>query len=235
MNPLQAHDFSRLARVDRLIGVDEAGRGCLAGPVFAAACLVQPELFEDPEALQGSSGVNDSKKLSARSRESLYGILLALRGEGLLDLVVAEASVVEIDQLNILGATRLAMRRALEQVESNGEGWALPATAACGPLFDADRAERAAVCLLVDGRPLRPFAYEHEALVKGDGKSLAIAAAGIAAKVERDRRMGELAKRHPEYGFDRHCGYATGAHREAIRRYGPCPEHRPLFLRKILS
>jgi ribonuclease HII len=232
MNSLQAHDSRLLEeRAGRLIGVDEAGRGCLAGPVFAAACLIEPGLFKDSDALSKTGGVNDSKKLSAQKRESVYADLLILRDLGWLDLAVAEASVSEIEDLNILGATRLAMQRAIEQIQSAGEGWELPLIESSGPLFSRSSAS---VCLLVDGRPLRPFPYEHEALVKGDGKSLAIAAAGIAAKVERDRCMCDLAKRYPNYGFDRHSGYGTRLHRETIKRHGACPDHRRLFLRKIV-
>ena len=232
MNPLQAHDHSRLEGRSCLLGVDEAGRGCLAGPVVAAACLVKPDLFLDTAALKKTSRVNDSKKLSAEARSLIFSDLKELAQSGLLELAVAQASVMEIDDLNILGATRLAMRRALERLESRGEGWALPKIGVSGPLFGE---EVATVCLLVDGRPLRPFPYTHEALVKGDGKSLAIAAAGIAAKVERDRQMVILAKRYTAYGFAVHKGYGTKVHREALKRHGPCPEHRRLFLRKILS
>lgn len=232
MNPLQAHDRSLLQEgARRLIGVDEAGRGCLAGPVFAAACLVDSELFTHSDALVKTFEVNDCKKLSAQKRESVYADLLALCKPGFLDLAVAEASVAEIEELNILGATRLAMQRAMEQIQSGGDGWGLPAVEASGPLFCTGSAS---VVILVDGRPLRPFPYEHEALVKGDAKSLAIAAAGIAAKVERDRRMSRLAKQYPEYGFELHNGYGTRVHREAIRRHGACPDHRRLFLRKIV-
>ena len=232
MNALQAHDCSLLKKgASHLIGVDEAGRGCLAGPVFAAACLIEPNLFKDSHAMGLTSEVNDSKKLSAQKRGSVYTDLRALQDQGLLQLAVAEASVSEIEKLNILGATRLAMQRAVEEIELKGEGWKLPLAETDGPLFAS---ESRSVCLLVDGRPLKPFPYAHDALVKGDGKSLAIAAAGIAAKVVRDRRMAELASRYPQFGFNRHKGYATEVHREAIRKHGACPEHRRLFMRKIL-
>ena len=123
MNPLQAHDHSRLEGRSCLLGVDEAGRGCLAGPVVAAACLVKPDLFLDTAALKKTSRVNDSKKLSAEARSLIFCDLKELAQSGLLELAVAQASVMEIDDLNILGATRLAMRRALERLESRGGGW----------------------------------------------------------------------------------------------------------------
>ncbi|MGC6456161.1 MAG: ribonuclease HII [Coraliomargaritaceae bacterium] len=233
MNALQTHDCSLLKeRANHLIGVDEAGRGCLAGPVFAAACLIELNLFKDSQAVELTSEVNDSKQLSAQKRESVYAHLLLLRRSRLLHFAVAEASVAEIEALNVLGATRLAMQRAVEKIESQGDGWKLPPAETGGPLFTT---ESSSVCLLVDGRPLRPFPYAHEGVVKGDAKSLAIAAAGIAAKVERDRRMGELASNYPQFGFDRHKGYGTLVHREEIAKHGASPEHRRLFLRKILS
>ena len=231
MNPLQAHDHGFLSGVNHLVGIDEAGRGCLAGPVMAAACCIDQNFFRDSISLEKSSLINDSKKLDFAAREALYQCLMDLSGDNRIRLAVAEASVVEIARLNILGATRLAMQRAVEALPPHGKDWHLPAVESEGPLFQASPE----ICLLVDGLPLRPFPYAHQALVKGDGKSLAIAAASIAAKVVRDRRMRALGERFPQYGFEQHKGYATTAHRESIRTHGPCPEHRSLFLRKILS
>ena len=110
----------------------------LLGPVLAAACLIDSELFTHSDALDKTNGVNDSKKLSAQKRESVYADLLALRELGLLDLAVAEASVAEIEELNILGATRLAMQRAMEQIQSGGDGWGLPAVRPAGLYFVLD-------------------------------------------------------------------------------------------------
>lgn len=230
MNSLQAYDAERLGESNFLIGVDEAGRGCLAGPVVAGACIVTNELFNSKDALELSSHINDSKQLSAEAREKQFDILKQLQAEGLIDFAVAEGSVEEIAERNILGATRLAMQRALEEVASRADKWTLPHLAADDPLFQASED----VKLIVDGRPLKPFPYAHEGVVKGDGKSLSIAMASIAAKVSRDRTMAGLDKDYPEYGFAKHKGYGTAAHRAALKAHGATPIHRELFLRKVL-
>ncbi|MGB0257632.1 MAG: ribonuclease HII [Coraliomargarita sp.] len=230
MNDLQQHDSELLTDAGWLVGIDEAGRGPLAGPVVAGACVLSGRFFESTEAVERSGLINDSKQLSEASREAQFALLCELREEGLLDFETALGSVEEIAELNILGATRLAMRRAVEAIAGRAAGWCLPELAASGPLF-ADNSVR----LIVDGRPLKPFPYVHEGLVKGDGKSLAIAMASVAAKVVRDREMQRLAEQHPQYGFDGHKGYGTKAHREALLEHGPSPVHRALFLRKILA
>ena len=194
-----ACDFSReralRARGFLLVaGIDEAGRGPLAGPVVAAAVILPDDFALD--------GLNDSKKVSAAKREKLYAILTATAE---IVWAVAEATVEEIDRLNILRATYLAMARAVE---------ALPRK--------PDHA-------LVDGLPVRGLPVEHTALVEGDSLSLSIAAASIVAKVTRDRLMVELDARHPQYGFARHKGYGVREHLEALRNHGPCPAHRRTF------
>ena len=231
MNYLQQHDFDYLANCDHLIGVDEAGRGCLAGPVTAGACVLSASLFDGSEALDQSALINDSKQLSAEAREAQYEVLVSLKTEGLIDFAVAEGSVQEIAEFNILGATRLAMQRALETLASRATDWALPHLAAEDPLFQSV----SGVKLIVDGRPLKPFPYAHEGIVKGDGRSLAIAMASIAAKVTRDQTMSEFDKLYPEYGFGQHKGYGTAAHRSALKEHGPTSIHRELFLRKVLQ
>lgn len=230
LNALQQHDADLLADCDWLIGVDEAGRGALAGPVVAGACLVAKSFFQSSEALELSAAVNDSKQLSAEAREEYFRRIEGLREAGLLDFAVAAASVCEIAERNILGATRLAMRRAVETLAGRASGWVLPEFASDGPLFS----DPPAVKLIVDGRPLKPFPYTHNGIVKGDGKSLSIAIASIAAKVSRDRELIRLAADYPDYGFDGHKGYATLRHRRAILARGPTPVHRELFLRKTL-
>jgi ribonuclease HII len=231
MNLLQSHDYEQLAAYEWLIGVDEAGRGCLAGPVTAAACLLGRKFFTSAEAVELSSAINDSKQLSANVRTTQFAVINNLRDQGLLDFEVASSSVEEIEALNILGATRLAMRRAVEGLAIRASGLELPTSATEGPLFPA--ASR--LCILVDGRPLKPFPYAHTGLIKGDGKSLAIAIASIAAKVVRDREMNKLAEVYPEYFFEKHKGYGTALHRAALRKHGVLTIHRKLFLRKILS
>ena len=231
MNSLQAYDRDWLSDYSRLIGIDEAGRGCLAGPVVGGACVFSQKLFESPDALVQSALINDSKQLSAESRESQFTVLESLRAEGLIDFAVASGSVAEIAEHNILGATRLAMQRAIEQLAQQADEWSLPHVAAADPLFKA----ASEVKLIVDGRPLKPFPYAHEGVIKGDGKSLSIAMASIAAKVTRDREMLRLAEKYPVYGFSQHKGYGTAAHRAALIKHGASPIHRDLFLRKVLD
>lgn len=230
MNSLQEHDAALLVGHKWLIGIDEAGRGALAGPVVAGACLLAKSFFHSSEALELSAAVNDSKQLSAEAREGHFEQIESFRQAGLLDYAVGAASVREIAKYNILGATRLAMRRAAETLAARARGWTLPELAADGPLFN----DLSPVKLIVDGRPLKPFPYTHCGIIKGDGKSLSIAIASIAAKVSRDRELIRLAGDYPDYGFDGHKGYATLGHRRAILAHGATPVHRELFLRKIL-
>ena len=180
-----------------LCGVDEAGRGPLAGPVCAAAVIL-PQGIELP-------GLNDSKKLSEKQRDALYDEIIQVA----VTYGVAFATVEEIEELNILGATFLAMRRAVEQLE------VMPALA------------------LVDGNRDPALAIPTETVVKGDGKCADIAAASILAKVTRDRYMYQMAEQYPQYGFEKHKGYGTKAHYAAIREFGPSPIHRPSFLKKM--
>lgn len=231
MNALQMHDAAQLLEVDWLIGIDEAGRGCLAGPVTAGVCVLTRDFFDSSDAIALSAAINDSKQLTATARADQLTIIEQLRDQGLLDFEVASGSVEEIAELNILGATRLAMQRAVEGLAARADRWELPMMALDGPLFES----AGGVGIIVDGRPLKPFPYTHTGIVKGDGKSLAIAMASIAAKVSRDRAMLELAKTYPEYGFEQHKGYGTAMHRAALHAHGATPIHRELFLRKVLG
>lgn len=231
MNSLQTYDRDWLSKYHRLIGIDEAGRGCLAGPVVAAACVLSQKFFESPDALVQSALINDSKQLSSASRESQFAVLESLRAEGLIDFAVASGSVADISERNILGATRLAMQRAIEQLAQYTDEWSLPHMAAAEPLFES----ASNVKVIVDGRPLKPFLYAHEGVIKGDEKSLSIAMASIAAKVTRDREMLRLDEKYPVYGFAQHKGYGTAAHRAALIKHGASPIHRDLFLRKVLG
>lgn len=178
----------------RIAGVDEAGRGPLAGPV-AAAAVILPSGFACP-------GLNDSKKLSAAKRELLYD---RLTGDPSVVWAVATADHEEIDRLNILRATHLAMRRAVEALD--------PPPDHC----------------LIDGLPVRGFPFPHDAIVKGDGLSLSIAAASVIAKVTRDRLMREIDREFPQFGFAQHQGYGTKCHLDALRIHGPCRHHRRSF------
>ena len=176
-----------------LAGVDEAGRGPLAGPVVAAAVIL--------DELRPIKGLNDSKKLSARQREKLYDEIRAKA----LCCSIAQASVEEIDRLNILQATMLAMKRAVEGLRLK------PAK------------------VLVDGNRLPTLDVLAEAIVKGDATVPAISAASILAKVTRDRWCAELDAQHPEYGFASHKGYGTAEHLAALQAHGACPQHRKTF------
>lgn len=183
-----------LLRLDGLIcGVDEAGRGPLAGPVVAAAVILDPN--------NPVEGLDDSKKLSAKRRERLQ-IEICSKA---VAWAVAEASVEEIDAFNILQASMLAMQRAVEAL-------AIPPSSA-----------------LIDGNRCPKLACEAEAVVGGDGKIEAIAAASILAKTARDAGMHELHQTYPQYGFDRHMGYPTARHLQALREHGPSPVHRRSF------
>ena len=188
-------DLRKRSESIRIIcGTDEAGRGPLAGPVAAGACIL-PEGYV-PE------GLDDSKKLTEKKREALYAQIT----ENALAWGIGLASAAEIDEINILNASLLAMRRAI---------------AAMGATPDL---------VLVDGSVNRGFDIRAEAVIGGDAKSPSIAAASILAKVTRDRIMAELDGKYPEYGFAKHKGYPTPAHKLAVYEFGPCPEHRKSFL-----
>ena len=178
-------------------GVDEAGRGPLAGPVCAAACIL-------PRGLQ-IEGLNDSKKLTEKRRAALYDVI----AEKAVSYGIAFATVEEIEELNILGATYLAMNRAIAQLTVTPE------------------------LALIDGNRNAGIGYPSRTVIHGDALCADIAAASILAKVTRDRLMLELAKDYPQYGFEKHKGYGTKAHYAAIREYGPSPVHRPSFLKKL--
>ncbi len=180
-----------------ICGIDEAGRGPLAGPVYAAAVILPPDL-EMP-------GLNDSKKLSEKKREELFDIITA----NAVAYGIGTASAKEIDEINILQATFLAMKRAID---------ALP--------VKADYA-------LIAGNRLPPLSIKAQTIIKGDAKSPSIAAASILAKVSRDRYMYELDKLLPEYRFAKHKGYGTALHYECIEKYGISEHHRLSFLKKI--
>jgi ribonuclease HII len=175
-------------------GVDEAGRGPLAGPV-AAAAVVLPSRYRCP-------GLDDSKKLSPAKREDIHTRLIENQK---VRWAVAFAEVDEIDAINILRATHLAMRRAVEKLE-----------------IEIDHC-------LIDGLPVPAFPWSHDGVVRGDGLSLSIAAASVIAKVTRDRWMREAAQEFPQYGFERHQGYGTPGHLAALRTHGPCRIHRRSF------
>ncbi len=221
-----------------IVGIDEAGRGALAGPVHAAAFWLSSKTYQTGDLDMRLKLIADSKTMRAVQREVAADNLHALCTDKCCAFAVASASVEEINRLNILGATRLAMSRAVVQLQASTKLFFKKTGDTDLPIFKADTPEcdeSAGVALLVDGRPLRPFDWQHRAIVGGDALSLVIAAASVLAKVTRDRYMRSLDQFYPQYGFDTHAGYGTRAHRKAILDYGPSPEHRPLFLRKVLA
>ena len=199
MNSLREFDETYEGTV---LGVDEAGRGPLAGAVVAGAVII-PEYFSELDE------INDSKKLTEKKREKLFEIIIekCIVGIGISDEK-------EIDEINILNATFSAMRKAISQVTEKAE-------------FDV---------VLVDGNhKIKGYMGKQEEVIKGDAKSLSIAAASIVAKVTRDRMMLEVDKEFPEYNFAKHKGYGTKLHREILLEKGPCKYHRKSFLKKILG
>ena len=188
-----------------IAGVDEVGRGPLAGPVVAAA-VVLPEDFDVP-------GIDDSKKLTEKKREALYDVIM----DRALAVGIGQADHQVIDEINILQATKRAMMDAIREADrvlrENG-----------APAID---------CVLLDAVELPELAVAQQSIIKGDAKVLAIAAASIIAKVTRDRMMVEYAKEYPWYAFERNKGYGTKDHYQGLREHGMCPIHRRTFLKKM--
>ena len=180
-------------------GVDEAGRGPLAGPVFAACVILPKDCIID--------GINDSKKLSEKKRELLFDEIC----QKAISYSIASVDEKKIDEVNILNATHIAMNKAVE-------GMKIP------PDY-----------VLIDGNSIKNMKTPHETIVKGDQKSISIAAASILAKVSRDRYILKLSEKYPQYGFEKHKGYGTKLHTDAILKYGPSPIHRKTFLKKLLG
>ena len=233
MNVLQKHDAELIGACHALVGVDEVGRGCLAGPVMAAACCLRADFFKSQHALKLSAEFKDSKKLSASKRMQLLWVAEQLRSDALLDYAVGMSSVDEIAVLNILGATRLAMQRALDLLVQQVQ---VETVASQEPKLDSTFLWLGDQPWLiqVDGPPLKPFPYPHRSLIQGDGRSLSIAMASVLAKTRRDVHMQALDRQFPEYGFAQNKGYGTKQHRSALKQHGPIAEHRALFLRKLL-
>lgn len=190
-------EFDKNQFVNILCGVDEAGRGPLAGDVFAAAVILPPDCYIE--------GLNDSKKLSEKKREKLYDEII----KKAVDYCIATATVEEIEKINILNATYLAMTKAVNGLKTKAD------------------------LVLIDGNKIPPqLEIEAKSIVKGDSTSASIAAASILAKVARDRYMLKIAKEYPQYMFEKHKGYGTKLHYEMIDKYGICKVHRKSYLKK---
>lgn len=235
MSKLVRHDTRHLKDVLLLIGVDEAGRGAIAGPVCAGAVMISRHFIDSAQRKRHGRRINDSKQLSPAEREDLAGWILAMRNSGHIGAETAMANVQEIEELNILGATKLAMKRALQALEAS-EIIQLPTPGDEDSLFgDTLRADRHRPRILVDGKRLKGFAYTHTAIVDGDARSFCIALASIIAKVARDHHMVRLHQQYPQYGLADHKGYGTPVHRDALLRHGPSDVHRPLFVQSLLA
>ncbi len=191
-------DFDRGFGTPYVAGVDEAGRGPLAGCVYTAAVILPEDAVIE--------GINDSKKLSEKKREELFDVIISTA----VSYSITPISAEEIDKINIRNATYKAMNMSVNSLS-------VPAA-----------------FVLVDGDAITGMILPHQTVIKGDAKSQAISAASILAKVSRDRYMQELDKKYPEYGFAQNKGYGTAAHIEAIKKYGPCPEHRRSFIKKFV-
>ena len=205
---MPSFDLERALRMEgytAVCGVDEAGRGPLCGPVVAAACIL-PDGLDIPE-------LNDSKKLTPKKRDKLFDLIK----EKAIAYGIAEGSVEEINEMNILEADLLAMRRAIDGLHTPD-----------GRPYKADFA-------LIDGNIDRDFQIPARAVVKGDSLSVSVAAASILAKVTRDRMCEDMDKAYPQYGIAKHKGYGTKEHMAALRKFGPSPIHRAKFIRFLDS
>lgn len=203
-----------------LVGIDEAGRGCLAGPVVAAAVCCHRSFYESSRNRALCRGVDDSKRLSPEKRAGIVERFRNECRENWIQISTGIATVEEIERYNIFQANVLAMRRACSTLKGfPGDNDVLT------------RGETPPV--LIDGRPIKNFPFPHRGVVKGDRQSFAIALAGIHAKEVRDAYMRELGQEYPAYGFESHKGYGTRAHLQAIRENGETVHHRSLFLRKF--
>ena len=199
---LEMYAIEREKRIEGktlIAGVDEAGRGPLAGPVYAAAVILPQDFIIE--------GLNDSKKLTEKRREELYDVII----QNAVAYSIFSVDEKRIDEINILNATYEAMNGAVNSLSVVPD------------------------YVLIDGNSIKGMEIEYETVVKGDAKSASIAAASILAKVARDRYITEIAATYPQYGFEKHKGYGTAAHTEAILKYGPSPIHRRTFLKKLLG
>ncbi len=196
---LKEFDDSYREKYPVVCGCDEAGRGPLAGDVFAAAVI-----FDKNTVIEG---INDSKKLTEKKREKLFDEIV----EKALDFSIQTATVEEIEEINILNSAMLAMKRAVESMETKPD-----------------------ICL-IDGNKVPELDCDAQAVIKGDGKSQAVAAASILAKVARDRYMLEMAEKYPQYQFEKHKGYGTKLHYEMLDKYGASEIHRQSFLKKYYA
>jgi ribonuclease HII len=220
---LVGFDKRALGGSTSLVGIDEAGRGCLAGPVVAVAVRCEATFYPRSWCRRNSRGVDDSKRLTGEKRALVVERFRKASSENWIQIGIGTASVDEIERHNIYHATSLAMRRALGEVLDLEDGTLWGESSAPAPV------------ILIDGRPIKAFPVPHRAVVKGDRQSLAVALAGIHAKEHRDALMRDMDTECPGYGFAAHKGYGTSDHLEALQALGPSRHHRLSFLGKVLG
>ena len=214
-NPRWTHDRKLAKEQAGVVGVDEAGRGCLAGPVVAGSVIIPTAFFREPRNRLLTAEMNDSKQFDEAKREQLYDQVMVLAEEKKIFTGTGKASVDEASRTSggLWKPEENSSLELFEEIEGNDKGWTV----------------------MVDGRALKKLSYKHVGLVKGDTKSLAIAMASMLAKVTRDRFMRKLHIKFPDFGFDSNKGYGAPVHLNALDTYGPTEHHRPRFLRNILS
>ncbi len=216
-----------------VVGVDEVGRGPLAGPVTACAVAINRECFTRIIEQRWSARITDSKKLKESERNDIAKEFWAFSKDSLICVSLQSIAPSIIDEINILEATKQAMRQCLEAIEYTASMPVLPTFIPSKLELTGEDAFTGKVATLIDGLPLKAFPYEHRALVKGDSRSLVIGLASILAKVHRDQYMEKLSEKYPQYGWSQNKGYGTAKHREAILQFGATPEHRKSFLRNL--
>lgn len=234
-NPRWTHDRKLAKEQLGVVGVDEAGRGCLAGPVVAGAVIIPASFFSEARNRKATEGMNDSKQFDEITREKLYERVMALGLQEKIFTGTGQASVEEIEKHNIVGATCMAMTRAMKMAAEASGGLWQPEEKSFLELFEKKNENQKSWAVLVDGRPMNKLSYQHDGLIKGDTKSLAIAMGSMLAKVTRDRIMRNLHHQFPDFGFDSNKGYGAPVHLKALDKHGPTEHHRPRFLRNILS
>lgn len=236
VNPLWTYDRKRINSFAGIIGVDEAGRGCLAGPVVAGAVLLPSSFFKKALNRKKCADINDSKQIKEVEREVLFEHIKKLGEDRELIWASGQASVEEIETENIVGATCLAMKRAMDEVSCKSKKMWMPQEKSEHNLFsDLSKKDQASWIVSVDGRPMKRLPYLHDGIIKGDTVSLAIAMGSLVAKVSRDRLMRKLSVKFPGYDFSSNKGYGSPKHLAGLRSDGPCKHHRPRFLRNLLG
>jgi len=234
---LPAFDRKCFAGKDGIVGIDEVGRGAFAGDVVACAVWIPAAFYDNRPLLNKTRLINDSKQLREEQREDIFRLASGWLDGGHVCFATGAASCREVEELNVVGATRQAMIRAVRRLLELHPSLCLEDDEPL-PLLELmepemQRTPKLRGCVRIDGRPMADFPWPHEGVIKGDGQSLAIALASVIAKVTRDRAMQEMALKYPAYGFDTNKGYGTPAHLQAILANGPCKLHRKTFLKRL--